>query len=215
MIEAPWVKPLQKKLDGFGYHPGPTDGQAGEQTFAALFNYVAGKHLGDRGLLLGRGASNYFPVYQITTPLRIAHHMAQTAHETMRYRYMEEIWGPTKAQRGYEGRSDLGNTEPGDGKRFKGRGPFQLTGRDNYRRYGHRLGLPLETRPDLAALPDIGIWVSCLYWDDQKLNIYADNDDCRAVSNGINRDNPASLKDPNGYLDRLKMLKRAKGVLCA
>src|SRR5438552_406834 len=86
--------------------------------------------------------------FAINTFLREAAFLAQIAHESAELRFMEEIWGPTPAQRGYEGRADLGNTQPGDGKRFKGRGPIQLTGRANYRSYGQRLGVDLESHPE-------------------------------------------------------------------
>src|SRR5690242_19019623 len=57
--------------------------------------------------------------------------LSQLAHESVELRYMEEIASGSA----YEGRSDLGNTHPGDGKKYKGRGPIQLTGRANYRRF--------------------------------------------------------------------------------
>ena len=59
---------------------------------------------------------------QITTPARVAAFLAQLAHESCGFRYSEEIWGPTAAQRRYEGRRDLGNTQKGDGYRYRGRG---------------------------------------------------------------------------------------------
>jgi putative chitinase len=67
--------------------------------------------------------------FEVTTPLRQAAFLAQLAHESGQFRFMEEIWGPTPAQRRYEGRRDLGNIQPGDGFRYKGRGPIQITGR--------------------------------------------------------------------------------------
>src|SRR5918993_3405914 len=110
--------------------------------------------------------TQYFPhlqatmdEFEINTPARTAAFLAQLAHESGQLRFMEEIWGPTAAQRRYEPPSTLattlGNTEAGDGKRFKGRGPIQLTGRANYRRYGSLLGVDLESDPPLAARPEL------------------------------------------------------------
>lgn len=66
-----------------------------------------------------------------------------------------EMWGPTPAQLRYEGRADLGNTEPGDGKRFMGRGYCQITGRRNYKLASGIVGTDLVAHPDLALLPNI------------------------------------------------------------
>src|SRR5262245_59785689 len=96
--------------------------------------------------------------FGITEPLREAACLAQIAHESGEFRFVEEIWGPTDAQRRYEPQSELaqrlGNTEVGDGKRFKGRGPIQVTGRANYQRYGQLLGIDLVNNPVLAASPE-------------------------------------------------------------
>ncbi len=68
----------------------------------------------------------------LNEPAVLAQFLAQVMHESGGLRYVREIWGPTKAQRGYEGRKDLGNVNPGDGKRFMGRDVIQVTGRLNY-----------------------------------------------------------------------------------
>ena len=204
-----WGRDLQSRLNGFGYALA-VDGIPGPKTYGALFSYLGAK---DTAAALGLSAALHWPVYEITTPLRIAHFMAQAAAETGYFRYLKELWGPTDAQKRYEGRADLGNTIPGDGFRFRGRGIFQITGRDNYERYGKRLGIDLACNPDFAAQPDTALQIACLYWDDHKLNLYADADNILAVSNGINRGNPASVREPNGFAARKAALAKAKAVL--
>lgn len=84
-----------------------------------------------------------------------AYILATAWHETGKYRWMREIWGPTAAQKRYEGRKDLGNVVAGDGKKFMGRGFVQITGRRNYTDWGKRLGLDLIKEPQLAEKPEI------------------------------------------------------------
>jgi predicted chitinase len=96
--------------------------------------------------------------------------LAQLAHESAQLRYMEEI----ASGAAYEGRTDLGNIRPGDGKRYKGRGPIQLTGRANYRLFGRLLGLDLEGNPQIAAKPENGFRIAALFWKRKKLNDLAD-----------------------------------------
>jgi len=89
--------------------------------------------------------------FEINTPKRQAAFLAQVAHESGDLRYMEE----PIATADYEGRADVGNTQPGDGKRYKPRGPLQLTGRANYDAYGQDAGIPLTDDPDaLTNDPD-------------------------------------------------------------
>ena len=116
--------------------------------------------------------------FAIDRPAREAAFVAQLAHESGELRFMEEIWGPTPAQRRYEPPSTLatrlGNTEPGDGKRFKGRGPIQITGRANYKRFGDLLGLDLVADPARAAVPEVAFRVAGLFWSKKGLNELAD-----------------------------------------
>lgn len=69
----------------------------------------------------------------------------------------------------YEGRADLGNTQPGDGRRYKGRGFIQLTGRANYRTYGNKLGVGLEDNPDLALDPNVAAHVFAVYFTEHRI----------------------------------------------
>jgi len=84
-----------------------------------------------------------------------AYVLATAWHETGGYRYMREVWGPTAAQKRYEGRKDLGNVQKGDGKKFLGRGFVQITGRRNYTDWSKRLGVDLLKEPQLAEHPAI------------------------------------------------------------
>ena len=153
--------------------------------------------------------ADYLPFIQqameefgITTFLREAAFLAQLAHESAELRFMEEI----ASGAAYEGRVNLGNTQPGDGKRFKGRGPIQLTGRANYTRYGQLLGLDLVNNPTIAATKEVGFRIAGQFWKLNGLNELADQqrftDITRRINGGI-----------NGLPDRVKYYERAKRVL--
>ncbi len=147
--------------------------------------------------------------FAIDTPPRAAAFLAQLAHESGELRFMEELWGPTAAQRRYEPPTSLaarlGNTQPGDGKRFKGRGPIQLTGRANYRVFGDALGLDLIARPALAASKEVAFRIAGLYWKKRGLNPLADRQDFRRITRLING-------GFNGLADRLRFWDRAKQI---
>ena len=140
--------------------------------------------------------------FGISTPAQRAMFLAQLAHESMDLVYFEEIADGSA----YEGRADLGNTQPGDGRRYKGRGPIQLTGRANYRTTGRALGLPLEDRPELAADPSVGFRVAGHYWRSRNLGPLADAGDLVAVTRKING-------GTNGLEDRARRYTLARQVL--
>jgi predicted chitinase len=138
----------------------------------------------------------------INTPKRQAAFLAQLAHESGEFRYMEEI----ASGAAYEGRRDLGNTQPGDGVRFKGRGPIQLTGRANYRAAGQALGIDLEHNPARAADPDVAFRTAAWYWGNRNLNSYADQGNFDAITYRVNG-------GYNGKASRDAYYQRALGVL--
>ncbi|UIJ43805.1 glycoside hydrolase [Sphingomonas cannabina] len=177
------------------------DGIIGRQTLAALFAKAGAAPERAAELALS-GAVHMTAAGILDTPLRLAHFMAQLAHESGSFRYMEELASGAT----YEGRADLGNTQPGDGPRYKGRGPIQLTGRGNYRRVGQKIGVDLERHPELAAIPSIGLWVACIFWTDNGLNEPADRDDVLAVTRRING-------GTNGLDSRKAVLAKMKGLL--
>jgi predicted chitinase len=148
--------------------------------------------------------------FGITTMLREAAFLAQIAHESAQLRFMEEIWGPTSAQRRYEPVTNLskmlGNTQAGDGKRFKGRGPIQLTGRSNYKTFGDKLGLNLVANPAIAATPEVAFRIAGLFWQSRGLNPLADVQNFREITRRING-------GFNGLADREMFYERAKRVL--
>lgn len=86
----------------------------------------------------------------------------------------------------YEGREDLGNMEPGDGRRYKGRGLIQLTGRYNYAAAGVALGLPFLANPSIAAEPGNALVIACWFWRMHNLNRFADADDIESLTRHIN-----------------------------
>jgi putative chitinase len=137
--------------------------------------------------------------YKITTPVRQAHFLAQLAHESDRFNALEEY----ASGKDYELRSDLGNINPGDGVRYKGRGLIQITGRTNYALCGRALGIDLVAQPTRLADPDLACRSAGWYWDSRKLNPDADLNDVETITRVIN----GGL---NGFDDRQQLLRAAK-----
>jgi putative chitinase len=184
------------------------DGAIGRATLTALFARFGA--VPEVAAELGLAANIHFRTFGILdTPLRLVHFMGQAAVESGGFRFMEEI----ASGAAYEGRADLGNTEPGDGKRYKGRGSIQETGRANYRRDGQTLGIDIERHPEIVAFPSIGLLVGCLFWQRMGLNAYADIDDGAACSRGVNRGNPKSAKPANHEAERAALTAKAKALL--
>ena len=151
---------------------------------------------------IGATLDDTLTAYGMHTVLRAAHCLAQLCHESAGFRTTEEFADGSA----YEGRKDLGNTQPGDGARFKGRGVIQLTGRANYAKYGPVLGLDLVAGPEAAAEPGVSLKIACEFWQQHGLNHFADVDDIETVTKRIN----GGL---NGLDSRKDFLTKAKAVL--
>lgn len=146
-----------------------------------------------------------FREFHINTIPRLAAFLAQIAHESGSLRYKQEI----ASGAAYEGRRDLGNIYPGDGKRYKGRGIIQLTGRHNYTWASQTLGVDLVNSPLKAIEPEISSRIACLYWSSRNLNNYADwnnLDGFKKITQKING-------GYNGWNDRLKHWRIARKAL--
>jgi putative chitinase len=151
-------------------------------------------------------------LWGITDRLDLACFLAQVGHESGRLKYSKEIWGNTRAQRKYEGRRDLGNTKPGDGKRYLGRGPIQLTGRANARKVTQwiRKVVPdapdFEANPHLLELPRWGSLAAGAFWAWNNLSalgrLGAITKTTRIVNGGY-----------NGLADRKAIFQRLMKVL--
>ena len=144
--------------------------------------------------------------YQIVGPKRIAAFIAQIGHESGQLVYVREIWGPTAAQIKYEGRADLGNTVPGDGSKYRGRGLIQITGRANYAACGEALGIDLITHPELLEQPQYACLSAAWFWATKGLNTLADAGEFNTITRRIN----GGL---NGLADRLNLWAKAREVL--
>lgn len=142
--------------------------------------------------------------YKINTPLRIQHFMAQIGHESCGLRYTEEI----ASGKAYEGRADLGNIYEGDGRKFKGRSPLQLTGRANYTEYFRFIGRPelIETPEILSTDMELMWGATAWYWKTRNLNKWCDRDDIMGVTLRVNG-------GYNGLADRKQYLARANAVI--
>lgn len=118
----------------------------------------------------------------IDTPTRAAAFLAQIAHESGELRYVREL----ASGEAYEGRRDLGNTQPGDGKRFRGRGLIQVTGRHWYERASKELGLDCVNSPELLETPINAARVSTWWWRVNRMNAVADTMDIRLITRRVN-----------------------------
>lgn len=143
--------------------------------------------------------NQYLPGYEVTTPIRLWSYFSQIGHESGQLRYNKEI----ASGQAYEGRKDLGNTEEGDGVRFKGRGLIQITGRSNYQVLSSDLGEDFINHPELLETPEYAVLSTFWFWETHDLNEIADTGDFEKLTRRING-------GINGLADRLEIFNRCK-----
>ena len=173
--------------------------------------------------------------YEINTPLRVAHFVAQCAHESGNFVFIKENlnyraaslmttfkkYFPTQelaqqyekrpekiANRVYASRMGNGDESSGDGYRYCGRGLIQLTGKDNYTFFAGSLGIPVEEAADYLSTFEGAAQSACWFWEQNNLNRFADANDVRGLTRAIN----------GGYIgleDRIKHTEHALHVLGA
>lgn len=149
----------------------------------------------------------YAQKYNVNTTQRMAHLLAQVAHESGELRYVKELASGEKYDTGKLAER-LGNTpqKDGDGQKYKGRGLIQVTGRANYQTISKDLGVDFVAHPELLEQPQYAVASAFWYWNKHNLNALADKNDSLAITKRING-------GTNGLDDRLKYLGRALKVL--
>lgn len=164
-------------------------GHKAEQQFAIIEAY-------------GPILANTCKQFDINSNLRLAHFLGQTMTEADGYCTTAEYASGAE----YEGRANLGNTHPGDGKRYKGRGLIQTTGRANYQHFQDVIGIPVIDHPELLEKFPAALISACLYWGDHRINLLADRDDLEHITRVING-------GWNGLRSRIIYTNKAKTAL--
>ncbi|MFN8747762.1 MAG: peptidoglycan-binding protein [Pseudanabaena sp.] len=167
-----------------------------------VFGSISDRQLADLNAALKR--------FSIDTPPRICHFLAQVAHESGALQFVTEIWGPTEDQLGYEFREDLGNTEPGDGFKFRGGGVIQLTGRANYQDFADFIGDQKVVEQGASYVGDSYPFTSAgFFWKNAEINDLVDS--IGSVDHVGARINGAFL--PNGADSRREFFRLASEVI--
>lgn len=142
--------------------------------------------------------------FAINTRRRACAFLAQVGHESADLKYMQEL----ASGAAYEGRRDLGNTQKGDGRKFKGRGPIQITGRTNYLKAGDALQLDLLTHPELLEIPANGFRASTWWWKAHGLNAAADRLTLKADDRDLKQFDKTTKTINGGYNGRVDRQRR-------
>ena len=175
--------------------------------------YAIMSNIGAKARLFAGPLNAAMAEFEINTPARQAAFIAQLAHESGEFRYMQELADGSA----YDYRADLGNTDPiaievarrngtTAGRWFKGHGPIQITGYSNHKACGEALGVDLVEHPRALTEPELGCRSAAWFWASRGLNALADRGDFLGITRRING-------GTNGLADRQQYWERAKRVL--
>lgn len=233
-MSATWTfdaRASQAKLKAGGWYSGAIDGDFGPKSMHALLDGV-GRHGDGHQRALAEAMVVELPKAAIVSRLALAHFVAQGAVETLAFLRLEEnlnykaarikaVW-PSRfsttaaaqpyaykpealANKVYAGRLGNGPSSSGDGWRYRGRGLFMLTGRENYTKREKETGLPLVERPEIAAEPATSVRIARLYWSARQIGAAAEADNLVLVRRLVNG-GTHGLEDARTYLARAKAL---------
>lgn len=177
-------------------------GHARGQVTAAILRQLCPQLSEERAKEIAKYLNPAMAEAGIKTLLAKAAFLAQLAEESAGFTAMREYASGAE----YEGRASLGNTQPGDGVRFKGRGFIQITGRSNYTAAGSALGLDLVNNPELAETTENAARIAAWYWKTRNITPPADQGDFVRVTKLING-------GTNGLAQRQEYYAKAQGIL--
>ena len=192
------------------------DGVVGDITWNKLFNNTTSTKVSNeilkleklKGIIPDKVISQIPDTavkFNITTNLRLAHFLSQCAHESGNFKWVVEL----ASGKAYEGRKDLGNTQPGDGVKFKGRGYIQLTGRANYDKFSKFVNEDCVSNPDLVSTK-YPMLSAAYFFDKNKLWKICDLGSTDEVVEKVSRRVNGGT---NGLLDRQQKFDKIWNVL--
>ena len=200
----PSLEPVQSALAATGRYAGAIDGIMGPMTMRGLMMAASGVHAPTQVMVdIAPAIVAILPIADLTTPLRLCHFLAQTTEETADWATLVE-YGDEAYFSQYDNR--FGNSAPGDGFKYRGRGPLMLTFKSNYQSFGEQIGVDLIDSPDLVSTDmTVSAQTACAFWLDRKANAAADADNLdevtRLINGGVN-----GLPMRQNDLNRLKAL---------
>lgn len=207
---AVFVDPSTPNAGNKGEKPIQLQAAPKSDAIAKAVRAMAHPELPEQEILdLIRACGEWLPKFEITTRDRIIHFFAQCAHESMGFYWLEEQGDVDYFTDMYEGRDDLGNTQPGDGAKFSGHGLIQVTGRANHAKVAAKTGIDCVNNPKLLTVYPGALVGALIWWQENDMNRLCDggldDQNVTAVTKRING-GTTGLNDRLNRTDKLKLI---------